>query len=155
MAGDTLSTRGSTKLFGCRKVARTERFLFGFTGSLAVIQPMYEWVAMLDQEEAKDIHIRDFYKLAQRIELGGDYDGYALLADREGTVFELVSNCHVVPSRAGFHAIGSGASYALGALHMGATAEKAVMAAISYDSDTGGMVRTISFDDPVTHPLDA
>jgi len=47
-------------------------------------------------------------------------------------------------------AIGSGTSYAIAAMDMGASAEDAVRAAMKRDIFTGGLVRTITIIDPTT-----
>lgn len=79
----------------------------------------------------------------------GDKPGLrALRIDGEGRVFLYEDS--IWPSgpisTANFYAIGSGSDFALGAMHMGATAGQAVEAAIRFDGNCGAPVRVIAAD---------
>lgn len=65
----------------------------------------------------------------------------ALLVKPDGTLW--LADCSLVfsgPITAEFYAIGSGADFALGAMAIGADAERAVEAAISLDPHSGGPI---------------
>lgn len=74
----------------------------------------------------------------------GDESFQALIA-MHGQLFEIASDYTVLVRDDGYYAIGSGASYALGALHMGATVEEALEVAELNDIYTSGpmVVRTM------------
>lgn len=76
---------------------------------------------------------------------GDKPDVRAILIDADGQAFLFEDSVWpsgpIAPGE--FYAIGSGALTALGAMHMGATAEQAVEAAIRFDHHCGGPVRVL------------
>ena len=73
----------------------------------------------------------------------GDTGGFFLLKSGE---FWILSGSEPFQTEAEFHAMGSGCEIALGALAMGASAEKAVEVASVYDQGTGGGVDSVRAD---------
>jgi 20S proteasome alpha/beta subunit len=90
-------------------------------------------------------------KVMKSIIAGGDGDGLGesarvirVASNGEVTVFEEGGSFPV--SGADFYAWGSGFPVALGALHMGASAEEAVRIAALVDPNTGGAVVSVRHD---------
>jgi len=68
-----------------------------------------------------------------------DDDGetkFAFLIAIGGTVFELADDMSIALDSKGFYGVGSGSSYAIGALAQGATVEEALKIASKYDAYT-------------------
>lgn len=78
------------------------------------------------------------------VSFSGDESFQTLIA-YHGQLFEIASDYTVLVRDDGYYAIGSGAAYALGALHMGATVEEALEVAELNDIYTSGpmVVRTM------------
>lgn len=78
-----------------------------------------------------------------------DAEFCCLMVNNEGRLFELNSGywleCHVE-----YHAIGSGAAFALGAMAAGVSAPEAVHAASCHDKATGGPIHTMTVSDLLT-----
>lgn len=68
---------------------------------------------------------------------------FRLLRLSEGGLYLIDHDLVWVKVDSEFYAIGSGAQYALGAMEMGASTEKAVQVAIKYDNYTGGLITTL------------
>jgi len=65
-----------------------------------------------------------------------DETRFAFLIAIGGTVFEIADDFSVAMNRSGFYGVGSGSSYALGALHAGATPALAMKIAAENDAYT-------------------
>ena len=68
--------------------------------------------------------------------LVGDADFTVLLMDSAGSLYEMDRWCHFTKIKDTFYAVGSGAKAALGAMHMGADAYRAVQVACEIDPYT-------------------
>lgn len=78
-------------------------------------------------------------------------DGWDIIAmDRHGHLHTAFADV-VYPLDNQFYAIGSGSHYALGAMHMGASAVQAVAAAARFDVDTNAVIEHISAADLRNH----
>jgi ATP-dependent protease HslVU (ClpYQ) peptidase subunit len=75
----------------------------------------------------------------QRITFEDD-EGFQMIIGFGGELFQIEGDMTVLVDASGLYAIGSGASYALGALASGATPRNAVLAASEFDIWTGGGV---------------
>lgn len=65
----------------------------------------------------------------------------AILVAPWGAAFEF-GHGYLIPIDADYHAIGSGAQFAMGAMAFGASAEDAIQCAMAHDKATGGHVTT-------------
>lgn len=76
--------------------------------------------------------------------VGDKPDLRAIIVRPGGEVFLSNDSLHLSgPIECDRYAIGSGSAYAFGAMHMGATAEQAVGAAIEFDIHSGGPVQAL------------
>lgn len=124
LAADTLALNGAkTRQSKLRRLK--DGRLVGFAG---VFVDAIEYVKYLDGE-------RD--DMPEWMDNGGCS---ALIVTREGVVEHYEDGKGPIIIQEEFAAIGSGAQFAYGAMHMGATAEQAVEAAIKWASGCGGEV---------------
>lgn len=75
-------------------------------------------------------------------ERGNDFD--ALVVDVRGKAHYVGDKGDPVPVDGDYFALGSGEAAALGAMEMGASAERAVAVAIKIDKGSGGPIRSLS-----------
>lgn len=125
----------------CRKIIRIEYGdgpggdIVGGAGNLADVQAMFRWFkagADMDKPPAWINHH------------GEKPDAEIIVMQSDGKVF--VIDDHMARIEVGeFWAIGSGAKAALGAMHMGADAKRAVEIAAMVDTQTGGDIETATF----------
>jgi len=71
-----------------------------------------------------------------KLEDDSDETRFAFLIAINGTVFEIADDFSVALNRSGFYGVGSGSSYAIGALHAGATPAMAMKIAAENDAYT-------------------
>jgi ATP-dependent protease HslVU (ClpYQ) peptidase subunit len=147
IAGDTMMSFGSELIGGVRKVGRTENFLFGYVGQMSGMYRMYKWVNNLPEYTDPN----DFYEHADTLNMG-DIDGSAILISRTEDIWALSAAGGMILLRRAYESVGSGSTYALGALASGASAIEAVKTAITLDAYTGGKVETVTFKDPISNP---
>lgn len=133
MAADSRVTTedeaGGARVFSCVKLFRKGKAIIGLQG-----------------ESEPGIVFLDWYgsgKDRPEILVHGDADFTALVLTRRG-LFEYGKYC--TPERViePFYAIGSGTKVALGAMHMGADARRAVQIACKVDPYTAGPILTMS-----------
>lgn len=139
LASDTQMSAGDQKMFGAVKLFRTDQYLCGVSGSLSNLTPFKEFVLKHESPVKEASALWEYWDDAP------DYCGgfSALLISKNGSIWNV---CDGPPVRlhSEFAAMGSGFEYALGAMHMGATASGAVRAARHFDMNTGGPVAVIS-----------
>jgi len=134
LAADTCVTCSSgRRLPGTHsKICSNEHgWLFGAAGTIADIARLRQWFST--------------YTGDKRLKgpPGGSYD--ALLISPKGACLYLeLGAIWDAPTDAPFHAVGSGAALAIGAMAHGATAQEAVATAILYDEGSGGRVDHLS-----------
>ena len=139
LAADTLTVAGGSRIGEVRKIARgPSGMLAGAAGDTA------QCARFLRQVEAGKV---DGFDL-EATDCG--FNGLMVAAD--GSLHRVGPGGDVWPISAGFAAIGSGSDIALGALHMGATAEQVVEAAIRFDTTCGGAVQTERLDSGAIRP---
>jgi ATP-dependent protease HslVU (ClpYQ) peptidase subunit len=73
---------------------------------------------------------------------------YALLIAFQGHLFEIASDGTVLSREDGIYGIGTGSSFAIGALEAGATLEEAMRIASSNDIYTGGDIQIVRQEQP-------
>ena len=128
LAADSLTTHAASRVGGVRKITRgPSGAMAGAAGDTALCHDF------LSQVEAGTL--KDF-------DIDGREDGFnGLLVTPDGMLHRVGPRGTVWPIDAACAAIGSGMDIALGALHMGATAQQAVEAAIAIDTGCGGPVQ--------------
>lgn len=124
LAADTLINSNGDRIGYTPKIGRAGGLLFGASGSTAWCWAFRSWV----RGGAKGAH-------PQVPEHTG---GFIVMPNDDLIVFHNEG----LERRTGlpFHADGSGADYALGAMQMGATAKEAVLAAVVWDGKSGGEI---------------
>lgn len=131
MAADTGVSQGGTRVGFASKIIRVDTgveavAVIGWSGDLAGMSVISRSIASGD----------DIWK-------GFDFDGLegeAMVVFESGAVLFLDGKNHVSQMTADFHAIGSGADIAIGAMAAGATAQEAVIIATECDQGTFGPV---------------
>lgn len=73
-------------------------------------------------------------------------DFHLLCVDWEGNIWVAADSLEFMALETTMHAIGSGGDYALGAMHAGATPERSIQAASTYDPNTGNGIDTLAYD---------
>lgn len=127
LAADTLINSNGDRIGYTQKIGRAKGLLYGASGSTAWCWNFRSWVA----EGARGAFPRP----------PENAGGFIVLPNNDLIVFHVEG----MERRTGlpFHADGSGADYALGAMQVGATAEQAVAAAMAWDAKTGGEITVI------------
>lgn len=128
MAGDSLVSDGGLSVGACTKIHRIRGHLVGGVGSLGAVMCFCDWFKKGADEE-------------KRPRVDNDFD--TIVVSPSGEVIWYSSDLIPTIFRAPFHAIGSGCAVALGAMHMGASARKAVQVAALVDQGTGLPVKTL------------
>lgn len=136
IASDSAIHLGNTRLGSVRKIARgPDGSLGGAAGDANSLAKFVDWIRDGEREPFG--------------QLGGDLYPDALIVRPSGALFytgHLGTPYRVtgVP----WLLVGCGATVALGALHMGATAKEAVKAAIRWDSGCAGDIQILTLGKP-------
>lgn len=130
MAADSLSSHNGRRVASVKKIVRSEDGnLAGSAGDASDCGAFRSWIAAGGPKET-------IPKLSNE---DGDFDAIMVTPDRR--MFMLDGSLLPIPFDAPFCAIGSGAPIAIGAMHMGATAEQAVEAAIAHNCYCHGPIQ--------------
>lgn len=126
MVSESKTTAPDGSWFPSTKIARIADALVGVAGDASAGDAWLDWLR--DGRQGKPPK--------------GDV---TVLILRKGvcTLVDTTNGRDVIVER-GFHAIGSGAAAALGALHAGATPAQAVKIACMVDASSGGRIRTVA-----------
>lgn len=144
IAGDTLMSNGDEYQTGIRKIGRSKYFLFGYCGRLGGLIPSFDW--LLRFEGAAEIRrMEDFYKFADELFVDDD-DATIMIADVRGRVVTMSGGGYIAPHPRGWEAMGSGGTYAVGAMMCGRTSTGAVDIAMKLDLHTGGDIVHLQLD---------
>ena len=136
LAVDRQRTIGSMKV-PADKLQQNEHLVFGFTGSTAEGQNIWRHLSLWspDENSPHGLTLRGY---AVGFACEEDSVHAIVVEKKSGRAFMVVGRHPVfLPIEQDFLAIGSGAEYAMAAMHHGATAEQAVETAIVYDVYTG------------------
>jgi len=141
MAADSGAFNTSTKCSHANKIARgRDGSLYGVTGNSAEGETYLRWVRSGMEGEPPVI---------RRTKEADSEDAFHVLRVRPGCDPERLTGYGVETwEGAPYAAMGSAADVALGALHAGATAEAAVLAAIEHSQWAHGPVRSLSHAAP-------
>lgn len=131
MAADSLVTDHDLRCGAVRKIQKINGCLVGAAGGLAEVQMFFAWYAARAGTDRPVLTDDNFEGLV--VMPGGQVNwyGHGLLPTRLD---------------APYHAIGSGFKVAMGALWMGASAERAVECAIALNIRCGGPIDVIRLD---------
>lgn len=130
LAADRMCTDGNQK-FSVTKITKHGDELIGYSGGLSRCKEILEWYT----GERKPT---DFPK-------GADDDYSELFVVRDGKVFLYGDKNPIEPEESKF-AVGSGAAYALAAMHCGLDAEGAIEVASKFDPGTGLGVDALTWE---------
>lgn len=146
IACDSQATDGDERIFHQTKVVQNGPFLLGGAGDCSFLDLMhYIWKPpVLTTKDKLDLHKFMVTKVVPSIralleenkqfkEL--DFDFIFII---QGKIFNMGLDLSVLVSRNGISAVGTGGSYALGAIMAGATLENAMQYASEIDSKTSG-----------------
>jgi ATP-dependent protease HslVU (ClpYQ) peptidase subunit len=148
IAYDSQSTDSNGAAFyGTRpKVFRKGELILGVTGNVAFANAVqfedFEEVGADPAKWAVTYLAPKLRDLAERVntckEVECDCVDYSVLVIAGGATFIVDSFLQVQQPKSGYHAIGSGSNYALGALAAGATVTDALEISAHFDTNTGG-----------------
>lgn len=141
LAADSLVCGDNTRWGAKTKIVRARcGIMGGASGDASAAAHYLEWVESLEKEPQPEA--------APDTTHGVD----GLLISRDGSVWCWTGGMSLfrmeLPEGETFTAIGSGAKLAMGAMAMGASAERAVEIAIKYDIYTGGRITTLALSAP-------
>jgi ATP-dependent protease HslVU (ClpYQ) peptidase subunit len=130
LAADTQSAGEDGTKYRMRKIHMTTHsgVLYGCAGDTSAILRIRRWMER---------------NTTSRPRLPKDTDADVLMVKPDGTLWMLNDAFDWEPVDAKFHAIGSGASFALGAMARGATAVQAVKIAARFDINTSAPIDTL------------
>jgi len=153
MAADTMEIFHETKYYGVNKIDIGENSLFGYAGPVQFMPKVMLWwqrseTTVLSPPAWDCSAVEDcsgFYAILVR--RGKDYHPPTRQQKTPHEIYGVTDGgvAIIFPGKDQCIAIGSGAPFALGAMHAGADAIDGVKAAIKYDLCTGGAVQTVSF----------
>jgi ATP-dependent protease HslVU (ClpYQ) peptidase subunit len=153
IAYDSQATEGSMAVnMKQPKVFEIGKIIFGISGDLALINAIkfFEFEQPYEDPEKWAITYLapKLREIAKSLKHDADKDKlyYSILVFAGNQLFELDDDLSVIQSANGNHAIGSGKSYALGALAAGATAFEALEIAAEKDVYTGGELRRMDLE---------
>jgi hypothetical protein len=143
MVSDRQLTRGDEAARGGSKIFRTQEFLVGMSGAMVSVLPFKSFLYEHENAVGTPEGLWEFW---EELPDFGEWD--AIIVDRRGIIY---SSCDGPPIRldAKFETIGSGASYAMGAMACGVSAERAVVIASEYDIGSGGGIEAVYLDETV------
>lgn len=137
MAADTKITDDGIQWAEMTCIRKINDLLVGASGNIDIV----EWfLRTWNRDSVNNLNID--HPIA-RLEGSKDQEFEALVA-APGTLYYLTPKLIATKIDCKYAAIGSGQNIALGAMWMGATAEKAIDAAMAHDQMTGGKVISIS-----------
>jgi ATP-dependent protease HslVU (ClpYQ) peptidase subunit len=141
---DSQLTAGMTKTnSSMHKVIKNGDLVLGVAGELRVYNAIkfteFEKVGP-DPERWASTYLADkLFEISKKIPHDKDDSfNYSTLVVAGGQVFIVDKFCSVMRAQDGFHSIGSGSEWAMGALAAGASVKKALKIAARFDSGTGG-----------------
>lgn len=141
MVGDSRMSRGNEYTSGAQKVFVTDYFIVGFSGSFGCVPAALGFI----KQHEDGPNATNFYHVWDQFPDFGEGVG-VLMVNKNGDVF-YGGECPPVLVARKFEAIGTGAAFAVGAMAQGASAERAVEIAASFDVFTGGALHTVSIRD--------
>lgn len=129
------------------KVFRNGELILGVCGDLAFLNAIkfqkFRTVGEDPEQWAYTYFAPKLQKIAKKLNAAGDLTddervGYQVLVIADGVTFIVDDDCSVIQSTDGYHSIGSGSGFALGALATGSSAFDALAVAATLDIYTGG-----------------
>lgn len=132
LAVDSRITREGAVVGTADKSIETEDFIGAICGDFVTIPLLRTWVRASLSEQSRP-----------KLPKGSSFI-LVLVHKRTGRVTVYEDGLSPLEMDDRVFAYGSGAAYALGAMHAGATAKQAVQAAAAYDGATGGRVRQLA-----------
>lgn len=143
LAADTMVSYGSFRNGYVNKIrvldmlrdGRTEKIMIAMSGTIWTLQPMIEWIE--NGAEQDDIPHRL---------LSHSNDFSCVMVTGDGQLYEF-NEGYFIECGVQYHAIGSGAQFALGAMAVGVGAPEAVKAAMEHDKASGGEITVMAVSD--------
>ena len=117
------------------KGRKTSKFLMAGCGSFADMTAFMDWM-----QAGGVVADKKLFGIDRKIEMS------AIVVNKKGHVYFYEDYLYPFQIDAPFHAIGSGSSYAIGAMAFGATAVQAIKIASKWDNGTGGLIRQLSWE---------
>lgn len=129
-----LSTSGDLSGYGL-KGRKTAKFIVAACGTYEDCCAFLDWMSAGGKPDDR-----------KKFGIDRDLNISALAINKKGTVFQYDGRLYPYKIDHKFFAIGSGSSYAIGAMESGSTAVQAVKISAKYDANTGGTIRLLSWD---------
>lgn len=139
MAADTQGTNSHMHAADRRKVFSIHGWLLGGCGNSSHLDEFYDWF----RANCKDGKLREPPKCLKVA--ANSHGGWTVMAVniKDGVVYQFADGLYPFKMEGKFFACGSGMGIALGAMAMGASAEKAVEVAMRFDIYTGGKINKV------------
>lgn len=134
MAADRMSVSGCTGNSRITKIRKIRGFLVGFSGSAYIGLSLLDWFGSGADKESYPGNDE------------GEDSGSLLVITPDRKIIVYEGRGVPIEFNHSMHAIGSGSEFALGALAMGATAERAVEVASMLDVYSGGGVDVLRLE---------
>lgn len=135
LAFDSKVTAGGTHTGFMTKGKKTSKFLIAGCGSCEDLQAFIDWM-----DAGGVVADKKLFGLADR-----EVDMAALVVNKKNMVFHYEGRLYPYEVNSEYHAMGSGADFALGAMASGSSAQQAVRIASKLDTSTGGVVKELSW----------
>ena len=148
MASDGKGSCGDLAVeLGVKKISVSikHQFIAGHAGDPTVANQIFRALDRLNKLPWEDANVDMSF---------ADLDGSGvIIAHKDGRMIQICNIGWFEMSIEPFYVIGSGTPVAMGALHMGASAEQAIEAACVYDNNSGGKARSVALDDIPPRPV--
>lgn len=141
-AADTQNTDSAGTAWRVNKLEQCGKRLFMGSGHCRTIATAKVWAAALDAKGNPFNPARE-PDWSYFLDDPEDRDFACLLVDPDGRVWLIDGELTPTPVEGDFFAVGSGGTYALGALEAGADPVRAVEIAAKYDSSTSAPINSI------------
>lgn len=136
MAGDKMVREGGLKTGITTKIFKRKGYLIGFSGRQDVAMLMLKWF----EDGAKEEEWPDPFD-------DDDLDTSILVVTPSGEVLCYERYPYPIVMENEFHAIGSGRDFAIAAMYLGFTPERAVEIASELDASTGSGIDVLCLDE--------
>lgn len=148
LMADGLTTGGDNRRYagrGMEKIVKRGEYLLAPGGAGAACDVIAAWLPPPAPESVDIRWMRKKFVPALRAALrehgiemtGKEEPGIEVLVAVHGRVYHIASDGTILTHMSGVMALGTGAAYAVGALHYGATPRQAMETAIAEDASTG------------------
>lgn len=136
MAFDSRITADGIFVGSMTKGIKTNKYIAAACGTAEDIQAFLDWIA-----DGADLANKKSFGLDRECDIN------AIVVNKKGEIFSYESRLYPFKIDGDYFSIGSGSSFALGAMAFGASASQSIRIASKFDSCTGGSIKELKFSD--------